>query len=82
MTPASISPKVTAASLASAVATILVWALSLLGVDVPAAVASAVVALLTFGAGYLVTDPLRQTYPDTTIEPYEPRYDVEPGADA
>lgn len=82
MTPASISPKVTAASLASAVATILVWALSLLGVDVPAAVASAVVALLTFGAGYLVTDPLRQAYPDATIEPYEPRYDVEPGADA
>lgn len=82
MSTESISPKVTAATLASAVATILVWALGLLGVDVPAPVSTALVALLTFGAGYLVTDPLRQAYPDATIEPYEPRYDVEPGADA
>jgi len=62
MTPASISPKVTAAALASAVATIAVWALSLLGVDVPEGVSAALVALLTFGAGYVVTDPARTGY--------------------
>ena len=62
MSPADVSPKVTAAALASAVATILVWALGLLGVDVPAAVASAIVAVLTFAAGYLVTDPARTGY--------------------
>ena len=77
MDPTTISPKVTAAALASAVATILVWALALAGVDVPAPVSSAIVAVLTFAAGWIVRDPLRVTYPDAEVEPYAPERAVE-----
>lgn len=45
--------KVTAAGLGGAVATILVWVLSLLGVDVPTLVVGALVTLASFGAGYV-----------------------------
>jgi hypothetical protein len=54
-----ISPKVSAAALAAAVATIIVWLVSMTGLAVPVPVEGAFVVLLTFGAGYLVEDPLR-----------------------
>lgn len=58
-----ISPKVTAAAVAAAVATIIVWVLgAFAGVDVPGVVEGALVVLLTFGAGYLKRDPLREDY--------------------
>jgi hypothetical protein len=49
--------KVGAAGLAGAVGVILVWVLSLFGVEVPPGVAAAITAVLAFGAGYLVPDP-------------------------
>jgi len=55
----TISPKVVAATLAAAVATILVWGISQAGVDVPEPVAGAIVVVLTFLAGYLKIDPER-----------------------
>jgi hypothetical protein len=45
--------KVTAATLAGAIATILIWILQLTGVDVPAEVAAAIATLLAAVAGYL-----------------------------
>ncbi len=44
--------KVTAATLAGAVATILVWILHLAGVDVPSEVAAAIATVLAAVAGY------------------------------
>lgn len=56
----SISPKVTAASIAAAVTTLLVWGLqSATSIEVPAGVEAALVTLFTFGAGYLTTDRAR-----------------------
>lgn len=54
-----ISPKVTAATIAAALVTILVWVASLLGVDVPAEAQGAVTVLLVAVIGYLVPDPAR-----------------------
>ena len=52
-----ISPKVTAAAVAAAVATILVWGIeTLTGIDIPTLVEGAGTVLLTFGAGYLIRD--------------------------
>ncbi len=53
MTPTT---KVTVGALAGAVTIILVWAVSLAGLDIPAAVASAITVLITFAASYLVTE--------------------------
>jgi hypothetical protein len=45
--------KVTAATLAGAVVTILVWVLKLAGVDIPVEVAAAITTILVAVAGYL-----------------------------
>jgi hypothetical protein len=45
--------KVTAAALAGAVVTILVWVLHLTGIDIPAEVAAAITTVLAAVAGYL-----------------------------
>ena len=55
----SISPKVTAATLAAALVTIIVWVASAAGVTVPLEVQGAVTTILVALAGYLVTDPRR-----------------------
>ena len=55
----SISPKVTAATIAAALVTIIVWVASAAGVDVPLEVQGAVTMILVALAGYLVTDPRR-----------------------
>lgn len=49
--------KVTAGALAGALSIILVWAIGLVGLDIPPAVASALTVLITFGVSYLVTEP-------------------------
>lgn len=46
-------PKVAAAGIAGAVCVIIVWGVSFAGVNVPPEVASALTAVLAFGAGYL-----------------------------
>lgn len=55
----SVSPKVTAAAVASAIVTCLVWVASAAGIDVPLEVQGAVTTILVFVAGYLVSDPRR-----------------------
>jgi hypothetical protein len=45
--------KVTAATLAGAIATILIWVLHLTGVDMPSEVAAAITTVLAAVAGYL-----------------------------
>ena len=55
----NISPKVTAATIAAALVTIIVWVASAAGVTVPLEVQGAVTTILVFVAGYLVTDPRR-----------------------
>lgn len=55
----NISPKVTAATIAAALVTIIVWVASAAGVDVPLEVQGAVTTILVAIAGYLVTDPRR-----------------------
>lgn len=55
----SISPKVIASSLASAVVCLICWGASLAGVEVPVEVAGALTVIVTFLAGYLKTDPAR-----------------------
>lgn len=49
-------PKVSAAGLAGAATVLIVFVLGLVGVAVPAAVASALTAALAFAAGYLRKD--------------------------
>lgn len=46
--------KVSAAGVGGSAGIVLVWVLGQLGIDMPVEVAGAVVALLAFGAGYLV----------------------------
>jgi hypothetical protein len=46
-------PKVVAGGIAGAATIILVWVAGILGVDVPAEVASAFTVLVSFAAGYL-----------------------------
>lgn len=55
----SISSKVWASTLAAAAVTIICWAASLTGVDVPVEVAGALTVIATFVAGYLRVDPAR-----------------------
>ena len=55
----SISPKVTAATIAAALVTIIVWVASAAGVNVPLEVQGAVTTILVAIAGYFVTDPRR-----------------------
>lgn len=56
--PSSNTPtrKVTATAIGGALATVIVWALSLAHVDVPAEVAAAMATLCAFAAGYIVKD--------------------------
>ena len=54
-----ISPKVTAAALAAALVTIIVWGASLAGVEIPTVVQGAIITILVAAAGYFVTDPAR-----------------------
>ena len=55
----NISPKVTAATIAAALVTIIVWVASAAGVTVPLEVQGAATTILVAIAGYLVTDPRR-----------------------
>lgn len=56
----SISPKVTAATLASAIVAAACWAFDAwVGVEIPVEVQAALVVIATFAAGYLKTDPNR-----------------------
>jgi hypothetical protein len=55
----SISPKVTAATLAAAIVTLVVWLASLAGITIPEVAQGAIVTILVAIAGYLVTDPRR-----------------------
>lgn len=56
--PASSAPtrKVTAAAIGGALASVIVWALSLAHIDVPAEVAAALATLCAFAAGYVVRE--------------------------
>jgi hypothetical protein len=54
-----ISPKVTAAALAAALVTIIVWGASLAGVEIPTVVQGAIITILVAAAGYFVRDPAR-----------------------
>jgi multisubunit Na+/H+ antiporter MnhE subunit len=54
-----ISPKVTAATLAAAIVTIIVWLAGMAGVDVPEIVQGAIITIIVALAGYLVRDPDR-----------------------
>lgn len=54
-----ISPKVTAATIAAALVTVLVWLASVAGVEVPTEVQGAVTTILVAAAGYLMPDPAR-----------------------
>lgn len=56
-----ISSKVTAATIAAAVVTLIVWGASAAGVTVPVEAQGALTTLLVFVAGYLVPDPSRIT---------------------
>jgi hypothetical protein len=55
----TISPKVTAATLAAAIVTLVVWLASLAGITIPEVAQGAIVTILVAIAGYLVTDPRR-----------------------
>ncbi len=50
------SRKVGSGALAGALSIVLVWAVGEAGVDVPAAVASAVTTIITFATGYFVSE--------------------------
>jgi hypothetical protein len=54
-----ISPKVTAATLAAALVTIIVWGAGYAGVDIPEVVQGALITIIVAAAGYLVRDPSR-----------------------
>jgi hypothetical protein len=54
-----ISPKVTAAALAAALVTIIVWGASLAGVEIPTVVQGAIITIIVAAAGYVVRDPAR-----------------------
>ncbi|MDP9456959.1 MAG: hypothetical protein M3Q49_11630 [Actinomycetota bacterium] len=50
------TPKIAAAGIGGAIATILVWVVGLLGLEVPAEVAAAFATVISFAAGYLKGD--------------------------
>lgn len=49
----NVNPKISAAAAAGAVTVLLVWALGLVGVDVPTDVASAITLIVAVAAGYV-----------------------------
>jgi len=49
----NINPKVTAATVAGAATTIIVWLLTFAGIDMPVVVQGAITSILVFTAGYL-----------------------------
>jgi hypothetical protein len=55
----NISPKVTAAAVAAALVTIIVWGAGMIGLDIPEVVQGALITIIVAAAGYLVTDPRR-----------------------
>jgi type IV secretory pathway VirB2 component (pilin) len=55
----NISPKVTAATIAAALVTVIVWVAAAAGVSVPLEVQGAVTTILVAVAGYFVPDPRR-----------------------
>lgn len=55
----SIHPKVAASGIAGAVTVVLVWVLSMFGIDMPAEVASACTLIGTTVGGYLTPSPRR-----------------------
>jgi hypothetical protein len=67
--------KVTAATLAGAVVTILVWILHVAGVDIPAEVAAAITTLLMAVSGYLAPHTYRPDLapPDPPAPPATPK---------
>lgn len=48
-----VSPKVQSAGIGGAIATLIVWAAALAGVDVPGEVGAAIATIAAFAAGYL-----------------------------
>lgn len=77
-TSTAISPKVAAAAIAGAIATILVWLIGLTGVDVPPEVSAAIATALAGGAGYLTRDRARdvgQVVIEDTKAVGEPTFD-------
>jgi hypothetical protein len=54
-----ISPKVTAATIAAALVTIIVWGAGYAGVDIPEVVQGALITIIVAAVGYLVRDPDR-----------------------
>lgn len=54
-----ISPKVTAATIAAAVVTLVVWMATLAGVEIPSEAQGALTTILVAAAGYLMPDPAR-----------------------
>jgi len=55
----TISNKVTAATLAAAASTLIVYGASLAGVEIPTVVQGAIITILVAAAGYVVRDPAR-----------------------
>jgi NADH dehydrogenase FAD-containing subunit len=55
----NISPKVTAAAIAAALVTIIVWGAGMAGVEIPEVVQGAIITIIAAAAGYLVSDPRR-----------------------
>ncbi len=54
-----ISNKVTAATIAAAIVTLVVWGASLAGVEIPEVAQGALITIIVALAGYLVRDPDR-----------------------
>lgn len=54
-----ISPKVTAATIAAALVTIIVWGAGYAGIDIPEVVQGALITIIVGLVGYFVTDPRR-----------------------
>jgi hypothetical protein len=55
----NLSPKVISSTIASAAVIVVLYAASLAGLDMPEAVAGAIVTLAVFAAGYLTRDARR-----------------------
>ncbi|CAB4171690.1 hypothetical protein UFOVP929_13 [uncultured Caudovirales phage] len=49
----NLNPKIASAGIAGALTVVLVWIVGVLGIDVPAEVASAVTVIIAFAAGYM-----------------------------
>ena len=49
----NLNPKIASAGIAGALTVVLVWLVGVLGVEVPAEVASAVTVIIAFAAGYI-----------------------------